>query len=324
MAEGLLVNNATSWKMSLLKTAPHKVSVMSLIVAKPGSIVKEADAIAGPAAPDSHGDAQPRPRYEVADIFRLYGAEFRRGHALTRGQLKVMRCVEACRTAEMGGHIEECGHCGLRRPVYNSCRNRHCPKCKKLATAEWLKARQDELLPVGYFHNVFTLPHELNPLTVPNPAPIAFWADCCRIGIRVRDVYYTENLVNTSPAIFYPAPRHPAPRILSYPASTPPLSPIRKMTIFVEAAGPWGSSDGFAAAPRIGWPLPSGSSKCPVRIAKSSAPSIATAPCTDSTSKTANKKPSAPDASFAAIATLALGAAGLSASTAPIKSDAWA
>ena len=119
-------------------------------------------------AADNHS-TQPRPRYEVADIFRLYGADFRRGHALTRGQLKVMRCVEACRTAEMGGHIEECGHCGLRRPVYNSCRNRHCPKCKKLATAEWLKARQDELLPVGYFHNVFTLPHELNPLAAANP-----------------------------------------------------------------------------------------------------------------------------------------------------------
>ena len=140
---------------------------MCVIVGDRGPVVNHENVCNTP--PAANHSTQPRPRYEVADIFRLYGADFRRNHALTRGQLKVMRCVEACRTAELGGHIEECGHCGLRRPVYNSCRNRHCPKCKKLATAEWLKARQDELLPVGYFHNVFTLPHELNPLAAANP-----------------------------------------------------------------------------------------------------------------------------------------------------------
>jgi hypothetical protein len=84
-------------------------------------------------------------------------------------QLKVLRALAACRTAALGGHLDTCDTCGFERPAYNSCRNRHCPKCQSLAKADWLKAREAELLPVGYFHNVFAPPHELEALTLNNP-----------------------------------------------------------------------------------------------------------------------------------------------------------
>lgn len=112
--------------------------------------------------------AETRPALEVADVFRQYGAAYRADRKLTLQQLRVMRAIETCRTAALGGHIEECPRCAHRRPVYNSCRNRNCPKCQALAKAHWLADRQAELLPVGYFHNVFTLPHELNDLLAAN------------------------------------------------------------------------------------------------------------------------------------------------------------
>src|SRR5437588_9875717 len=101
-----------------------------------------------------------RPALEVADVFRHHGEAFRRDRAgrLGRVERRVMAAIEACRTAALGGHVERCGDCGLTRPAYNSCRNRHCPKCQGLARAEWLEARQAELLPVPYFHVVFTVP----------------------------------------------------------------------------------------------------------------------------------------------------------------------
>ena len=99
-------------------------------------------------------------RLEVADVFRRHGDAFRRAHAghLSRVERRVMRAIELCRTAALGGHTEACVGCGLVRCAYNSCRNRHCPKCQGRARAEWLTARQAELLPVPYFHVVFTLP----------------------------------------------------------------------------------------------------------------------------------------------------------------------
>jgi Transposase zinc-binding domain len=112
--------------------------------------------------------SRPRPKFELADVFRQYGEAYRCAHRLPRAQLKVMRAVEVCRTAALGGHLEQCDACGFRRPAYNSCRNRHCPKCQALATARWLEERRAELLPVGYFHLVFTLPHEVNPLALSN------------------------------------------------------------------------------------------------------------------------------------------------------------
>jgi Putative transposase/Transposase zinc-binding domain len=97
---------------------------------------------------------------EVADIFRRHGDAYRRAYErhLGRVERRVMSAIELCRTAELGGHTEVCSECGLVRCAYNSCRNRHCPKCQGLARAEWLAARQAELLPVPYFHVVFTLP----------------------------------------------------------------------------------------------------------------------------------------------------------------------
>ena len=101
-----------------------------------------------------------RPALEVADIFRRHGEVFRRNHATQLGRVerRVMAAIEICRTPALGGHVEQCGDCGLIRCAYNSCRNRHCPKCQGLARAEWLEARQAELLPVPYYHVVFTLP----------------------------------------------------------------------------------------------------------------------------------------------------------------------
>lgn len=105
---------------------------------------------------------------ELADIFRAYGESYRRAQPLPRAQLKVMRAIESCRTAALGGHLQQCDGCGYQQPAYNSCRNRHCPKCGSLAKAQWLEDRKADLLPVGYFHLVFTLPHELNPLILVN------------------------------------------------------------------------------------------------------------------------------------------------------------
>ena len=103
-------------------------------------------------------------RLEVADIFRAHGEDYRQHHRLTRAQRRAMRAIELCRTAALGGHRDICDRCGAERLTYNSCRNRHCPKCQTLATVRWLDARRAELLPVEYFHVVFTLPHALNTL----------------------------------------------------------------------------------------------------------------------------------------------------------------
>jgi hypothetical protein len=108
------------------------------------------------------GEKKARP--ELADIFRLYGEKYRRTHPLPASHRKVMRAIEVCRTQELGGHLKKCDTCGFEHPAYNSCRNRHCPKCQSLAKAKWLEKQTAELLPVGYFHLVFTLPHELNRL----------------------------------------------------------------------------------------------------------------------------------------------------------------
>jgi len=101
---------------------------------------------------------------ELADIFRSHGQSYQRTHRLSASQQKVMRAVSVCRTQELGGHLKQCDTCGFEHPTYNSCRNRHCPKCQSLAKAQWLEKQTSELLPVGYFHLVFALPHEFNRL----------------------------------------------------------------------------------------------------------------------------------------------------------------
>ncbi len=115
-----------------------------------------------------------RPALEIADIFRRHGPAWRAAHAghVNLGQLKVMSAIETCRTAALGGHIEGCEDCGHRRIAYNSCRIRHCPKCQAAAAREWLEAREADLLPVGYFHVVFTLPAEIADIAAQNKAAV--------------------------------------------------------------------------------------------------------------------------------------------------------
>jgi len=105
---------------------------------------------------------------ELADIFRLYADDYRRSHAVSYDQLKVMHHIQICRTAVLGGHVEQCDQCAFEQNAYNSCRNRHCPKCQTMTKEQWLNDRKAELLPCGYFHLVFTLPHELNPIILSN------------------------------------------------------------------------------------------------------------------------------------------------------------
>src|ERR1043165_10307610 len=111
-----------------------------------------------------------RPTLEVADIVRAHGEEFRQAHAasLSPRQKRALRNIELCRTAALGGHLEQCDQCGHQRNAYNSCADRNCPKCQSLARAKWLEPRRTELLPVEYFHVVFTLPEPLAPLCLQN------------------------------------------------------------------------------------------------------------------------------------------------------------
>src|SRR5215510_1695987 len=107
---------------------------------------------------------QPPPPFEVAEVVRAYGEVFRATHPVSHEQARVLRAIAQCRTAALGGHVEVCERCGTERLCYDSCRNRHCFKCQGSARAKWLAAEQALLLPIPYFHLVFTLPHRLNPL----------------------------------------------------------------------------------------------------------------------------------------------------------------
>jgi Putative transposase/Transposase zinc-binding domain len=111
-----------------------------------------------------------RSRYEVADVVRAHGQQYLRTHPSSAEQRQVLRAIATCRTAALGGHVEQCEHCSYQRIAYNSCRNRHCPKCQGKERAQWMAAEQAMLLPVPYFHVVFTLPHTLNPLIRVNRA----------------------------------------------------------------------------------------------------------------------------------------------------------
>lgn len=115
-----------------------------------------------------------RPALEVADIFHHHGDEFRQAHSghLSRDQLRIMGAIEACRTATLGGHVEQCSDCGQQRIAYNSCRNRHCPKCQGAAARRWLEDRRADLLPVPYFHVVFTLPSVITAIAHQNKAKV--------------------------------------------------------------------------------------------------------------------------------------------------------
>ena len=126
----------------------------------------ETESLGGGAPRDEgkDGGAWQRPRYELADVVRQFGASYLARHPASRQQRKVLRAIEACRTSALGGHVDGCDTCGHRRISYNSCRNRHCPKCQGRARDRWVGDRLEQVLPIAYFHVVFTLPHELNEL----------------------------------------------------------------------------------------------------------------------------------------------------------------
>src|ERR1022692_4728533 len=113
-----------------------------------------------------------RPPFEVTGISRQYGEAYRQTRRPPRAQRRVMRAIETCRTAALGGHVEQCSHCDHSRIAYNSCRNRHCPKCQNSERARWLARRNAELLPVEYFHVVFTVPEQIAAIALQNPREV--------------------------------------------------------------------------------------------------------------------------------------------------------
>ncbi len=133
----------------------------------------------------------PRPPLEVADIFRRYGETYRQSASLSTAQRRVMTAIEVCRTAALGGHREQCDQCGHQRVSYNSCRNRHCPKCQSLERAEWIEKRQAELLDCPCFHVVFTVPEPL--------AEIAFQNKEAVYGILFRAAAETLRTIAADP-----------------------------------------------------------------------------------------------------------------------------
>lgn len=134
-----------------------------------------------------------RPKLELADIFRAHGPAWRQANAghVSLGQLKVMSAIEACRTEALGGHVAGCASCGHRHIAYNSCKNRHCPRCQGPAARDWMAARAEDLLPVEYFHVVFTLPAEI--------AQIAFWNKKAVYDLLFRASAETVMTIATDP-----------------------------------------------------------------------------------------------------------------------------
>ncbi len=118
-----------------------------------------------------------RPPFEVADVIREAGSRFRERASLPWPQAKVLDAIARCRTAALGGHRDQCSNCGHQAISYNSCRNRHCPKCQTNVRDKWLAKRQQELLPVGYYHLVFSVPHALVPLMWQNKRRLSLGHD---------------------------------------------------------------------------------------------------------------------------------------------------
>src|SRR4051812_17433189 len=137
---------------------------------------------------------------EVADVFRRYGDAYREQHGgtLSTAQRRVMTAIEICRTAALGGHVEQCDNCGHQRISYSSCRNRHCPKCQSLARAQWLDDRRAEVLDTQYFHVVFTLPAEMASIAAQNNAVVR-GGRLCRDSISVP-------LSGSSAGLVHPVP----------------------------------------------------------------------------------------------------------------------
>lgn len=133
------------------------------------------------------------PNYELADVLGKYGQAYRENRKLPLSDHKVMNAIQACRTAALGGHLDQCSSCGYQRNAYNSCRNRHCPKCQGMNQLKWIDNRASELLPIGYFHMVFTIPKELNSLCLINKKQlygILFKASSQTITMLCKDKKY--------------------------------------------------------------------------------------------------------------------------------------
>lgn len=136
-----------------------------------------------------------RSRPDLGDILRVHGDRYLARHGATPTQERVLRALAECRTAALGGHLEACDGCGHRRAVYHSCRNRHCPKCQTMAQSDWLEARREDLLPIEYFHVVFTLPHELCALALYRPRVVydlLFRAATETLATFARDPRYVK------------------------------------------------------------------------------------------------------------------------------------
>ena len=148
-----------------------------------------------------------RPRLEVADVLRRYGEAYREQHAasLSTAQRRVMSVIELCRSAALGSHREHCDQCPYERTCYDSCRNRHCPKCQSLARAQWIEDRQSELLDTQYFHIVFTLPEEIAAIAYQNKKV-------------VYDISFGPLLKPCAPSP--PTPNISAPKSVSSPCCT--------------------------------------------------------------------------------------------------------
>jgi predicted Zn-ribbon and HTH transcriptional regulator len=180
-----------------------------------------------------------RPTLEVADILRAQGDRFLERYRSSFGfqQLKAFRAILRCRTAALGGHRDACLRCGYQTISYNSCRNRHCPKCQAQARERWLTARQRELLDTSYFHVVFTIPHELNVLALENPR--VFYD---LLFIPAHKPYWTLHPIRSTWE----------PRSVSSPSSTPgdrTCSCIPTFTVsFPQAGSRWIIIDGSAHA----------------------------------------------------------------------------
>lgn len=117
---------------------------------------------------DTKGSLEKPKKCEISDIFAEFGSSYRKAHNIALAHHKLMRAVTNCRTSQLGGHMKKCDACGHSHPTYNSCGNRHCPKCQSLSKFRWVEKRKQELLPAAYFHNVFTLPHDLNGIARSN------------------------------------------------------------------------------------------------------------------------------------------------------------
>ncbi|QQO54854.1 MAG: hypothetical protein N838_17385 [Thiohalocapsa sp. PB-PSB1] len=131
----------------------------------------------------THSGSKQRPTFEVADILRAHLPDSLHEHSHPLHVHKVLSAIQNCRTAALGGHIDYCTDCGTLYNSYNSCRDRHCPKCQGLEKARWIEARKDELLPVPYFHTVFTLPHAINDWNYGDTLPFTLFCSGLMLSV---------------------------------------------------------------------------------------------------------------------------------------------